>query len=100
MKKMDEMADLSKENNEEGFLEGLFDAAALCLMKQKPDYWDKKKHKKEGTEEYIGGYSEEFEEAADLPTVHHIIRVWGGVDVNDPKLIAAATDLLDRSGTN
>lgn len=42
------------------------------------------------------------EEALDMPTVYKVIEVCGGVKLNDPNLIAAATEALnqDQDGTN
>jgi len=105
MAKMQEFGEVSEED--EG-LDILLDAAAICLMKQHPDLWDKKKTKvegKDGVEEYIGGYSEEAEEALDMPTVYRILDVCGGVKLNDPNLIAAAMESMEnqaaaKAGTN
>jgi len=94
MAKMQEFAEVTEED--EG-LDILLDAAAICLMKQHPDLWDKKKHKVEGKEgEFIGGYSDEAEEALDMPTVYRILDVCGGVKLNDPNLIAAAMESIEN----
>lgn len=88
MAKMQEFASI--ENEDEG-LDILIDAAAICLKKQHPQFWDKEKH------DGKGGFSEEFEEAVDMQTVYRILDVCGGVKLNDPNLIAAAQETL---GTN
>jgi len=86
MSKMQEFAEVSEED--EG-LDILLDAAAICLMKQRPELWDK--HKNEGK----GGYSEDAEDALDMPTVYRILDVCGGVKLNDPNLIAAAMESME-----
>lgn len=88
MTKMQEFAEVK---DEEQGLDILLDAAAICLMKERPELYDK--HKNDGK----GGYSEEAEDAFDMPTVYRILDVCGGVKLNDPNLIAAATEALGRA---
>lgn len=88
MAKMNEFAEVK---DEEQGLEILLDAAAICLMKERPDFWDK--HKNDGA----GGYSEDAEDTLDMPTVYRILDVCGGVKLNDPNLIAAATEALGQT---
>lgn len=84
------------ETEEEG-LEVLLDAAAICLSKQAPEYWDKHKNKNEETGQPIGGYSEEAEDALDMPTVYRIIEVCGGIKLNDPDLIRQAMESVEAA---
>lgn len=90
---MAKMQEFSSVEDEDQSLDILLDAAAICLMKEKADLWDK--HKNDGK----GGYSEEAEEAFDMPTVYRILDVCGGVKLDDPNLIAAATEALGRTST-
>lgn len=85
MAKMAEFADVKDEDQG---LDILIDAAAICLKKQHPQFWDKDK------EEGKGGFSDEFEEAVDMQTVYKILDVCGGVKLNDPNLLAAAQENL------
>lgn len=85
MKKMEEFGDVKSED--EG-LNILLDAAAICLKKQHPSYWDNEKS------DGKGGFSDDFEEAADMQTVYRILDVCGGVKLNDPNLLAAAAEAI------
>lgn len=88
---MARMDDFKTVETEEEGLEVLLDAAAICLMKENPQYWDK-----EGRDGK-GKYTDEFEDAADMPTVYRILNVCGGVDLTSPELMAAATEALGQS---
>lgn len=96
---MQKMQEFSQVQTEEEGLDILLDAAAICLMKQHPDLWDKKKHKAEeaGVDTYTGGYSEEAEDALDMPTVYRILDICGGVKLNDPNLLAAGMEALGQT---
>ncbi len=94
MAKMEEFGNIK--NEEEG-LDLLLDAAALCLAKQRPEFWDESKDRGKGKNR--GGYTEEWEDVADMPTVYKILDVCGGVKLDDPNLIAAATEALGRTST-
>jgi hypothetical protein len=74
------------ENDEEGF-EILLTAAALCLAKQRPEFYDAEK----------GTATEAFEDAADMPTIYKILDVCGGVKLNDPNLLAMAAEALGKN---
>lgn len=105
MAKMDEFT--AVETNDDG-MDVLLDAAAICLMKIRPEFWDKDKDrgfkKAEGDNppepKPKGGYTEEFEEAADMPTVYRILSVCGGVNLDDPNPIAAAAAALGKDSTS
>lgn len=73
-------------DEEQGF-EILLDAAALCLKKDYPAFWDNDGDK----------HSEAFEEVADMPTIYKILDVCGGIKLNDPNLLAAATEALGKN---
>lgn len=79
MKTMEEFAEVNNEN--EGF-EVLLRAAALCLKKERPEFWDDKE----------GKQTEEFEDVMDMETIYKILDVCGGVKLNDPNLLAAAQE--------
>lgn len=99
MKRMD--AFTSAESEDDGF-EALLAAAALCLSKQRPEFWDEKFDNgktAEGAEKPKGKHTEAFEEAADMPTVYKILDVCGGVQLNDPNLLAAAAGALGTTST-
>lgn len=81
---MDKFAEA--ETEDEGF-EILLDASALCLSNKAPQYWDGKEKK----------HTEEWEEAADMPTIYKILDVCGGVKLNDPNLLAAAAAALGQN---
>lgn len=95
MKKINEFADA--QNEDEG-LDTLLDAGALCLSKQKPEYYDAEKYKddKDRGDKTLGGYTEEFEEVMDMETLYKVLEVCGGVKLNDPNLLRAATEALTR----
>jgi hypothetical protein len=85
----------------------MFNCAAFCLSKEHPQYWDNNKSNGSYPDpEYVvtgaegeeipqidrlkGGYTEEFEEAADTPTITRILKVCGGIDFENPELMKAA----------
>lgn len=88
---MAKMEEFGKVETEAQGMEILLDAASICLMKQRPELWDK--DAKEGN----GGASEEAEEVLDMPTVYKILEVCGGVKLNDPELIARAQEALGQN---
>lgn len=75
------------ENEEEG-TEYLFQAAALCLKTQRPDFWDNKENGG------LGGYTEVFEEAMDEQTMFRVLDVCGGTRFGDPKLTAKMEEAI------
>ena len=79
----------NSETEDEGF-ETLLDASALCISNKAPQYWnvDTKKH------------TEIWEDAADMPTIYKILDACGGVKLNDPNLLAAATAALGQRQTS
>ncbi len=89
MKIMDSFS--SAETEEDG-LEVVIDASAVCLAKQKPEYFDESKGEH-------GGASDEWEDVADMPTVYRILNVCGGVNLNSPELLAAAEEALGKTST-
>lgn len=103
MAKIDEFTNA---NTEEDGLNVLLDAGALCLRKDRPEFWDEKKRtvikKEDGTEESVPapGYSEEFEEVMDMDTLYRVLEVCGGVKLNDPNLLRAATEALGQTSTS
>jgi hypothetical protein len=89
MKIMEKFANV--ESEEQG-LDILIDASAVCLSRQKPEFYDASKGEN-------GGASEEWEDVADMPTVYKILDVCGGVRLNDPNLLAAAEEALGKTST-
>ena len=73
-------------SDDEGF-EILLRAAALCVSKQRPEFYNAE----------TGECTEEFEDAVDMPTVYKILEVCGGVKLNDPNLLAAAAEALGKN---
>jgi hypothetical protein len=60
--------------SEDSALNVLIDACAIALEAQLPDLVKDR---------------EKFEEALDLPTINRIIKICGGIDLEDPNLLAA-----------
>jgi len=92
---MDKMSEFENVNDENEGMDLLVDAAAICLMKTHPQYWDKTKENKKG--ERVGGFAEEFEDVVDMPTVYKILDVCGGGKLNDPNLVAAAMEAVGKN---
>lgn len=101
MERMDEFPEST--TNDEG-MDVLLDCAAICLMKQREEFWDAEKKRgnrkvTEGKREVtkpkpFGGHTEEAEDALDMPTVYRILDVCGGVKLDDPKLLEAAQEAV------
>jgi hypothetical protein len=85
MKVMEDFGDPDKTEQES--FEILLNASAICLKKERPEFWDDSKSE----------HTEEFEDVADIPTIYKILDVCGGIKLNDPNLIAAATEALGKS---
>jgi hypothetical protein len=102
MKKIEEFG--AAETEDDG-LSVLLDSGALCLRKQKPEYWDEKKKKtvtkEDGTEEEVAapGYTQEFEDVMDMDTLYKVLEVCGGVKLNDPNLLRAAAEAVGQTLT-
>lgn len=63
-------------------LDVLLNACAVALAKQEPD---------------LVADREKLEDALDLPTIYRIIKICGGIDLENPNLLAAA---LEAAGEN
>lgn len=82
---MAKFKELEKLKTDDEVVDFLIEAAQLCLSSLYPDYSD----------------SEKFEDAVDMPTVHKIIEICGGVKLNDPELMAAAAAAVtEQAGKN
>jgi hypothetical protein len=81
---MTKFKELEKLTTDDEVVDFLIEAAQLCLSSIYPDYSD----------------SEKFEDAVDMPTVHKIIEICGGVKLNDPELLAAAAAATEQAGKN
>lgn len=103
------IGEMGTSDDEELVEDIMLNCAAFCISKEHPYYWDVNKkngsyddpaYEKTGEpDEEIpqidrlkGGYTEEFEEAADMPTVTKIIELCGGINFNDPNLLRAALE--------
>ena len=85
------MNEFEKAETEDDTILVILNAAAFCLSKQHPEYWDEKEKKA----------SEKFsEEAIDMPTAHKILEVCAGIKLNDPNLLAATAELLGQNSTS
>lgn len=82
MKKFKELDGLKEDDQVVDFL---IEVGQLCLSSIYPEYAD----------------TDKYEDAVDMPTVHKIIEICGGVKLNDPELLAAATAALEKqAGTS
>lgn len=77
MKKFKEI-DKLKEDDE--VVDFLIEVGQLCLASLYKEYED----------------TEKYEDAVDMPTVHKIIEICGGVKLNDPELMAAAAAVMEQ----
>lgn len=110
------MAEMGSTDDEEVIEDIMLNCAAFCISKENAQYWNPKKtngsypdpdYEVTGEKDEIipkiermkGGYTEDFEEAADMPTVTKIIEVCGGINFNDPKLMEAAAAASLGTGT-
>jgi hypothetical protein len=112
---MEMMAEMAYADDDKATQRIMFNCAAFCLSKQRPDFWDQNKSNGsypnpdassedgDNTPKTIkfmkGGYTEDFAEAVDLPTVTKIIEVCGGINFNDPNLLRAAAEAQAANGT-
>lgn len=104
MKLIEEMGEM---DDQEAIEDVMMNCAAFCIARQHPQYWDEKKnngklpdpnYEKTGAEDeeipmvprIRGGYTEDFEDAIDTPTMVRIIKVCGGIDFESPELLRAA----------
>lgn len=68
-------------------MDRLVDAASICLENKLPELCSDR---------------DALEDALDLPTIYKIIELCGGIKLDDPNLIAAATAMMENRtvGTN
>jgi hypothetical protein len=85
---------------EEEGLAALLTAAALCVQRERPEFWDEEKAPL--TEELPkGGYVEDlFEDVFDMDTVYRVLKVCGGVELNNPEILRAAAEALGATSTS
>lgn len=85
--KVEEIKGESKEETEkrqEGSgIERLVDAASICLENKLPE---------------LCANRELLEDALDMPTIYKIIELCGGIKLDDPNLVAAATAAMTAAG--
>lgn len=74
---MKEMDKFSKAKTEDQTISILIEACAIALEKQLPE---------------LVADKEKLEEALDLPTIYRIIKICGGIDLENPNLVAAALE--------
>lgn len=77
MKKFKELDNLKEDDQVVDFL---IEVGQLCLASLYKEYED----------------TDKFEDAVDMPTVHKIIEICGGVKLNDPELMAAAAAVMEQ----
>jgi hypothetical protein len=81
MKKFKEI-DGFKGDDDDAVVDFLIEVGQLCLASLYKEYED----------------TEKYEDAVDMPTVHKIIEICGGVKLNDPELMAAAAAVMEQAG--
>lgn len=82
MKKWKEIEHIKDEDE---IVDFLIDIGQLCLASIYKQYEDKDK----------------YEDAVDMPTVHKIIEICGGIKLNDPEMMAAAMAAVQsQTGTS
>jgi hypothetical protein len=79
MKKFKEL-DTFKDGDDDKVVDFLIEVGQLCLASLYKEYED----------------TDKFEDAVDMPTVHKIIEICGGVKLNDPELMAAAAAVMEQ----
>jgi hypothetical protein len=77
MKKFKEIDSIKDDDQ---IVDFLIEVGQLCLASLYKEYED----------------TEKYEDAVDMPTVHKIIEICGGVKLNDPELMAAAAAALEQ----
>jgi hypothetical protein len=85
---LETMSDKDKIKSENDGITVMLELATLCITKQAPK---------------LVADQDALEEALDMPTVYKIIEVCGGIKLNDPNLLAAATGIANAkvaAGTN
>jgi hypothetical protein len=82
---MTKFKELENLKTDDEVVDFLIEIAQLCLASLNKKYED----------------TEKFEDAVDMPTVHKIIEICGGVKLNDPELAAAAIAAVqEQAGKN
>jgi len=104
-------------DSQEAIEDVMMNCAAFCIAREHPEYWDEDKsngsyedpnYEKTGEEDekipkirrLKGGYTEEFEDAIDTPTMVRIIKVCGGIDFESPELLRAAQAAAQAAAEN
>jgi len=77
---LETMSDKDKIKSENDGISVMLELATLCIAKQAPK---------------LVADQDALEEALDMPTVYKIIEVCGGIKLNDPNLLAAATGIAN-----
>jgi hypothetical protein len=82
---MKKFKEIEKLKDDDQVVDFLIEVGQLCLSSLYKEYED----------------TEKFEDAVDMPTVHKIIEICGGVKLNDPELMAAAAAMMEKeAGTS
>ncbi len=82
---MKKFKEIDKLKDDDQVVDFLIDVGQLCLSSLHPEYAD----------------TDKYEDAVDMPTVHKIIEICGGVKLNDPELMAAAAAVMEQqAGTS
>lgn len=77
---MKKFKEIDKLKEDDAVVDFLIEVGQLCLSSLYKEYED----------------TEKFEDAVDMPTVHKIIEICGGVKLNDPELMAAAAAVMEQ----
>lgn len=77
---MTKFKEIDKIKEDDQIVDFLIEVGQLCLSSLYKEYED----------------TEKFEDAVDMPTVHKIIEICGGVKLNDPELMAAAAAVMEQ----
>lgn len=77
---MTKFKEIDKIKEDDQIVDFLIEVGQLCLAAFYKEYED----------------TDKFEDAVDMPTVHKIIEICGGVKLNDPELMAAAAAVMEQ----
>lgn len=78
----------------------LLTAAGYCLKKERPELWDEEKTALSEELPKGGVVSDDFEEVFDMETVYRVLKVCGGVELNNPEVLRVAAEALGATSTS
>jgi hypothetical protein len=97
MKAWAEFRDIDMTEDETGAFDIYINCAGIAL---EPNLAHKFETKGEGDEYLNAKYKEYLEDTLDMDSIFTIIEICGGIKLNDPNLIAAATAAAEEVGKN